>query len=55
MLSLIINNNVITIKELSERLNVTSRHCERIIAELKEKGLLRREGSRKSGYWVVTR
>ncbi len=53
MLSLIINNNVITIKEISDNLNISMRKTERIIAELKEKGVLRREGSRKSGYWVV--
>lgn len=55
LLSLIRQNNRISAKELAEVLNISSRQCERIIAELKEHGLLERKGSKKAGYWVVTR
>lgn len=52
-LSLIRQNNRISAKELAESLGISSRQCERIIAELKEQGLLERKGSKKTGFWEV--
>jgi predicted HTH transcriptional regulator len=52
LIDLIHQNKNISAKELSEILNISSRHCERIIADLKEKGKLSRIGKTR-GYWVV--
>ena len=46
-------NPKITIPELSNILNVTDRTVERQISTLKEMGIIRREGGRKNGCWVV--
>lgn len=46
-------NNRITAKEVAESLSVSLRQGERIMATLKEKGLIKRIGSNKSGYWDV--
>ena len=53
VLSLINSNRNITVKEISDAANISLRKCERIIAELKEQGIIERQGSKKSGYWVV--
>lgn len=53
LLSLIRQNNRMSAKELSETLGISARQCERIIAELKEQGLIERKGSKKSSYWEV--
>ncbi len=53
LISLIKNDSKISAKELSEKLGISSRHCERIIAALKEQGVIERQGSKKSGYWIV--
>ena len=46
-------NNRITAKEVAESLSVSLRQGERIMATLKEKGLIKRVGSNKSGHWEV--
>ena len=47
----------ITIPELAQRMSgkktVTTRTIERDIAALQAKGILKREGGRKSGKWIV--
>ena len=48
----IFENNKITARDLSSIANVTVRQIERIIASLKDKVGLRREGARKNGRWV---
>ncbi|MCM0236650.1 putative DNA binding domain-containing protein [Bacteroides fragilis] len=53
LLSLIRQDNRISARELAEVLNISSRQCERIIAELKEQGIIERKGSKKAGYWEV--
>ncbi|MEG0253103.1 MAG: winged helix-turn-helix transcriptional regulator, partial [Muribaculaceae bacterium] len=53
LLSLVRQNNRISAKELAEALGISSRQCERIIAELKENGILVRKGSKKTGYWEI--
>lgn len=52
-LELIRINNRITAKEVGESLSVSLRQGERIMATLKEKGLIKRVGSNKSGHWEV--
>ena len=48
----ILRNDRITAKSLSAVLGVTLRQAERVMASLKKKTNLRREGSRKNGRWV---
>ncbi|MEW6181643.1 MAG: RNA-binding domain-containing protein [Bacillota bacterium] len=53
VLGIIRNHPRITEKEVAEQLGVKSRTIERIIKELREKGLIERKGSKKAGYWEV--
>lgn len=55
LILLIKNRDTVTIKEMSVLLNISLRKCERIIADLKERGILERRGSKKSGIWVVNK
>ena len=53
VLELIRINNRITAKEIAESLSVSLRQGERIMAALKEKGLIKRVGSNKTGHWEL--
>ena len=53
VLELIIENNQISAKQISEILNVTSRTIERDIEKLKHQNKIKRIGSEKRGYWEV--
>lgn len=53
VLELIRINNRSTAKEIAESLSVSLRQGERIMATLKEKGLIKRVGSNKSGHWEL--
>ncbi len=46
-------NNQITYDELSRKLKTHRTTIMRNIAKLKEKSIISREGSNKSGYWIV--
>lgn len=48
----ILRNNRITAKELANDIGVTLRQAERLIASLKQKTNLRREGARRNGRWI---
>jgi predicted HTH transcriptional regulator len=50
---LIKQNNKITAAEISERLNISLSTSKRKIKELKEKGIVERIGSDKTGYWRI--
>ena len=52
ILQLIKQNNKITIDEIANRLNVSSRTIKRDITKLKEQNKLKRVG-KKGGYWIV--
>ncbi len=51
---LIKQNPEITSAQVSERLNVSLSTAKRKIKELKEKGMIERIGSDKTGYWKIT-
>ena len=53
ILELMIENKFITIIEIAEKIGLSSTAVENNIAKLKSKGILRREGSDKSGYWEI--
>ena len=48
-------NPTITAQELSKMLSINLRNTKKNIEKIKEKGLIKRVGSRKSGYWEVVR
>ena len=55
ILSIIANENTISIRAIAEMLGVSKRHCERAIATLKRSGIVTRKGSARDGFWVINR
>lgn len=53
IISLLRVNRQITIPEIAKSLNLSKRGVEDQLATLRNKGLISRKGSRKSGYWEV--
>lgn len=53
MLIMLENNPKMTAKQLSDKLLLSARQVERIIASLKKQGKLERVGSNKNGSWKV--
>ncbi|MFM7153482.1 MAG: winged helix-turn-helix transcriptional regulator [Bacteroidota bacterium] len=53
MLGLIKQDNTITATEISDRLRISLSTAKRRLKELKEKGIVKREGSDKTGCWKV--
>lgn len=54
LIELIRKNSKITAKEIADTLKLSQRQCERIIADLKNRGILSRRGTNRTGYWVIT-
>lgn len=54
ILDAILQNNTITIPELSIFIRVTERSIERNIQKLQKEGKLKRVGPEKGGYWLVS-
>lgn len=48
-------NPAITQVKLMEEFGLTRKQVQRVIKELREAGLLEREGSNRSGKWIVKR
>jgi Fic family protein len=55
IVSLMAENSSITIEQLAQLCKVSDKTIKRDIAKLKEQGLLERQGSLKSGSWVIKR
>lgn len=53
VLELIKERNYITAKEVAELLKISLRHSERLFTSLKQKEIIRRMGSNKSGHWEI--
>lgn len=53
ILELLRNDNFLTASKISEMINQSSRNIQRIMDSLRNKGLIERIGSNKSGYWNV--
>ncbi|MBR4824905.1 MAG: DeoR family transcriptional regulator [Spirochaetaceae bacterium] len=53
MIALIADNNQISIRELSEKLGVTSKTIQRDLDLLKEKNIIQRVGADKGGHWEI--
>lgn len=52
-LDLIRQNAYLTAKEIAQEIGLSDRQGERIVAALKKKGYIRRQGAAKTGYWEV--
>lgn len=55
ILSMISQDSGISATVMADRLGITKRHCERIIAKMKSDGLISRKGSAKNGKWIITK
>ena len=53
MLDLIKGDDLITIHQMTQKINVSEKTIKRELAILQEKGILSREGGRKEGKWVI--
>ena len=53
ILDIMKSNPKITIDDMSEKAGIKKRTLERKVKELKEKGFIKRKGSKKDGEWVV--
>ena len=53
MLDLIKSDDLITIHQMTQKINVSEKTIKRELAFLQEKGILTREGGRKEGKWVI--
>lgn len=53
IISLIKNEPKISIPELAEKIKISTTAVEKNIKKLKDKGILKRVGTTKSGYWEV--
>ena len=54
LIELIRQSSKITAKEIADALKLSKRQCERIIADLKNRGILSRKGTNRTGYWIIT-
>lgn len=55
VIKMISENANISAKEVAEKLAITIRQAERIFAQLKQKKLIVRKGTRKNGYWQIVK
>lgn len=53
ILTLITNTSTITVREMANVLGMSLRQCERLVANMKCKNLIKRIGSNKSGFWEI--
>lgn len=53
ILAIIANSPNATVRDMADSLGLALRQCERIIAEMKRKNLIKRKGSNKSGLWEI--
>lgn len=53
ILSVIAHTPRASAREMAEALGITSRQCERILASLKQKGVITRVGAAKGGHWKI--
>lgn len=53
ILAIITNSPNATVRDMADALGLSLRQCERLVAEMKRKNLIRRTGSNKSGFWEI--
>lgn len=55
VLRLIAGNPRVSARLLAKEMNLSQRQCERLLAQLRDKGLIRRVGANKNGTWEILR
>ena len=55
ILAIILHTPSASAKEMAEALGVTTRQCERILAAMKQRGLIVRIGANKGGHWEIVK
>lgn len=55
IINLIKENDRITIADMTEKVKVSEKTIRRELSALYEKGILKREGGRKDGRWIITK
>lgn len=53
ILVIIANSPNATVRDMADALGLSLRQCERLVAEMKRKNLIKRTGSNKSGFWEI--
>lgn len=53
IITLIANSPKVSVADMAEVLGISDRQCERIIAQMKKDGFLRRVGAKKNGHWEI--
>lgn len=53
ILTLIDNSPRVSMKDMAEVIGTSLRQCERIVAQMKADGLIRRVGATKNGHWEI--
>lgn len=53
ILAIIAESPNVTVRDMADVLGLSLRQCERLIAEMKRKNLIKRTGSNKSGLWEI--
>ena len=53
ILAIIANSPNVAVRDMADALGLSLRQCERLIAEMKRKNLIKRTGSNKSGAWLI--
>ena len=53
ILAIIAESPNVTVRDMADALGLSLRQCERLIAEMKRKNLIKRTGSNKSGVWEI--
>lgn len=53
ILAIIAESPNVTVRDMADALGLSLRQCERLIAEMKRKNLIKRTGSNKSGLWEI--
>lgn len=53
IITLIANSPKVSVADMAEMLGISDRQCERIIAQMKKDGFLRRVGAKKNGHWEI--
>lgn len=53
IITLIANSPKVSVADIAEVLGISDRQCERIIAQMKKDGFLRRVGAKKNGHWEI--
>ncbi len=53
IMSLIAENDRMTVRDIADKIGISKRRCERIVASLKKSGIIVRTGAARNGRWII--